>query len=166
MDLNLSILALVFVGVLAAVTGAYYLFIVIPEQRGQVVVRRRMRWENPTATTTAGVQLLKKQQVLSSIQSFDNALKRFDSVSGPLNELVEQSGLKLTVGQFLLVTLVSLLAGVVLVQWRLGIWWVSVLAGGTTGILPFAIVKQVRAFRILKFEEQFPEAIQLIARAM
>jgi tight adherence protein B len=165
MDVMSLLLVAVFVGVFAAVTGSYYIFIVIPEQRGQGVIRRRLRWENPI-TGGGGVQLLKKQQVLSTIESFDSALKRLDNVSGPLRELVDQAGLSLTVGQFLLVTNVCLLAGVVLVQWRLGIWWLSIIAGGVTGILPFAIVKQMRAFRIQKFEEQFPEAIQLIARAM
>ena len=46
------------------------------------------------------------------------------------------------------------------------IWWLSLIAAGVAAVVPFAVVNQMRTMRIQKFEEQFPEAIQLIARAM
>src|SRR5215510_10223436 len=104
-DANL-IIALSFVGVFTLIMGAYWAFVVVPERRGQGAVRRRLRWEAPEGTSAAGVRLVKKQQVLSTIGSLDQLLKRSDQLSGPLKELVDQSGAGLTVGSFLLITLV------------------------------------------------------------
>ena len=162
-DLNLFIVAS-FVGVLTIVLGAYWAFVVVPERRGQGAMRRRLKWE--AADPGANVQLLKKQQVLSTIESFNEALKRAEGLSGPLKELIEQAGIGLTVGSFLLITVTSFLFVVVLVQWYLGVWWLSPLAGGVAALVPLIVVRTLRGQRIQKFEEQFPEAIQLIARSM
>src|SRR5207253_271330 len=75
-------------------------------------------------------------------------------------------GVGLTVGSFLLLSSATFFAGVVAVQWYFGIWWMGFIAGGVTGLAPYAVVSQLRNLRIRKFEEQFPEAIQLIERAM
>jgi len=163
-DLNL-IIAASFVGVFTMVLGAYWAFIVVPERRGQGAVRRRLKWESADPTDP-NVGLLKKQQVLSTIDSLNVLLKRTEKVSGPLKELIDQAGIPLTVGSFLLITLTAFLGGLVLVQWYIGIWWLSLIAGGVAAIVPFVVVNQIRTMRIQKFEEQFPEAIQLIARAM
>jgi tight adherence protein B len=157
----------IFIGVFAGIFGAYYAFVLVPEQRGQIAVRRRLKWDDPgSGTATANVQLLKKQQVLSTIASLDAALAKFDGVSAPLKELLEQAGLQLTVGSFLLLTSACFLAGLVAGQYFAGILWVGALIGGVAALVPLVVVRQLRANRIQKFEEQFPEAIQLIARAM
>src|SRR5262249_18446349 len=103
---------------------------------------------------------------LSTITSLNNLLKNLDGVSSPLKELIDQAGIGLTVGSFLLLSAAAFMGGLVGVQWYLGIWWLGFIAAGVTGLVPFAVVSQMRKLRIRKFEEQFPEAIQLIARAM
>lgn len=163
-ELNLLVVACFF-GVLLVVLGAYWALVLIPERRGQGAVRRRLKWDE-AGETTSNLQLLKKQQVLSTIDSLNDVLKRAEGVSGPLKDLIEQAGVRLTVGSFVLITLLSALLVMVAVQWNLGIWWVSFIAAGIAGGVPFVVVSQMRKLRILKFEEQFPEAIQLIARSM
>lgn len=159
------IVAASFIGVLAIILGAYWAFVVIPEQRGQVVVRRRLKWRSADQGDAA-VQLLKKRHALSTIQSFNLVLKKAEGVSGPLTELLDQSAVGLSVGSFVLITLTSFLGVMVFVQWYVGVWWVSFVAGGAAGLVPLVVIRQLRKMRIGKFEEQFPEAIQLIARAM
>ena len=154
-----------FVGVFTVVVGAYWAFVVVPERRGQTAVRRRLRWDDPAAIG-AGVHLLKKPQVLSTIDGLNVLLKKLDGFSRPLKELIDQAGVHLTVGSFLLLTSACFLGGMVAVQWYLGVWWMGLVAAAVTGLAPFMIVNQLRHSRIRLFEEQFPEAIQLIARAM
>jgi tight adherence protein B len=155
-----------FVGVLAVVVGAYWAFIVLPELREQGAMRRRLKWESPGSVPGAGVRLLKKPQVLSTIQGLNVVLKRLDGVSSPLQELVEQAGGKLTVGSFLLLMSAVFLAGLVVVQWYFGVLWLGVVVGAALAIVPYVVLSFLRTKRIRMFEEQFPEAIQLIARAM
>jgi len=163
-DSNL-IIAASFFGVLAVILGTYWIFIILPEQRGQGKLRRRLKWESQ-APGDADLHLLKKQQVLSTIAGFNDFLKRTQGVSAPLRELIDQAGLQLTVGTFLLITLTALFGALVLVQWYFDIWWLSLIAAGLASLVPLFVVRLIRTNRILKFEEQFPEAIQLIARAM
>jgi tight adherence protein B len=163
-DSNL-IIAASFIGVLAVVLGAYWFFIVVPEQRGQGKLKRRLKWES-SAPGGSEMQLLKKQQVLSTIAGLNDVLKRSEGLSAPLKELIDQAGIRLTVGTFLLIALTALFGAMVLVQWYTGIWWLSLFAAGVAAMVPLIVVRTMRANRILKFEEQFPEAIQLIARAM
>jgi len=153
----------IFVVVLALVFGGYWMLVVVPEQRGQSRIRRRLKWEDPGQT---GVKLLKKRERLSDINAFDEMLKQLDGISGPLKDLIGQSNVGLTVGSFVLLTCACFLAGLVVVEWYLAIWWLAALGGGACALLPFIVVSQIRKQRINQFEEQFPEAIQLIARAM
>lgn len=164
-DPNLIIVAS-FVGVLVLILSAYWAFVVMPEQRGQGAVRRRLKWESNDPSDGGAVQLLKKQQVLSTIGSLNDILKRSEGVSRPLTELIEQAGINLTVGTFMLITLTAFLGALVLMQAYSGIWWFSFIAGALAGVAPIVVVRVIRKNRILKFEEQFPEAIQLIARAL
>jgi tight adherence protein B len=153
----------IFVAVFALIAGAYWGFVVVPERRGALATRRRLKWDEPTATM--GVHLVKKEQVLSNIEALNDLLKRW-SVSSPLKERIDQSGVGLNVGSFVLLTAVCFMAGLVGAQWYTGLWWLAAIAGGALTCVPYYIVIQMRKRRILQFEEQFPEAIQLIARAM
>src|SRR5262245_38761359 len=143
-DPNLLLIAC-FAGVFTLVVGGYWIFIVIPEQRGQGIVRRRLKWEAAPRSDAGGpMQLLKKQQVLSTIDSLNALLKRSENVSGPVRQLVDQADVGLTVGSFLLLSLVAFLGALVVVQWYLGVWWLSFVAGGVAGAVPFAVLSQMR----------------------
>jgi tight adherence protein B len=163
-DLNIYILGS-FLGVFGVVTGAYWLFVVVPEQRGQGRLRRRLKWE-AAPDGTENVQLLKKQPVLSTIEGLNKVLIQAQTVSGPLTKLIGEAGIQLTVGSFLLITMALFLFALIIVQWFLQVWWVAFIAAGVAALVPVVVVNQMRSARIQKFEEQFPEAIQLIARAM
>jgi tight adherence protein B len=45
-------------------------------------------------------------------------------------------------------------------------FWFALLGAAIGGMLPYLYVKRARNKRLLKFEEQFPEAIDLVARAL
>jgi tight adherence protein B len=160
------IVPLIFVAVFAAILGAYWAFVLMPERQGQVAVRRRLKWDTPGHGVDGGAGLLKKPPVLSTIKMLNGALTRLAGVSDPLKELLDQAGVGLTVGSFLLLTAACFLAVLVGFQWYFGVWWLAVVAAGAAGMAPHLVINKLRTVRIRMFEEQFPEAIQLIARAM
>lgn len=156
-------LVLTFAGVFGLIFGAYWAFVLLSEQRGKVTMRRRLDWEGPVQ---AGVRLLKKPEVLSNIHPLNAMLTRLGGVSGPLKEMIDQAGLPLTVGTFILLTSATFFGGLLAVQVYTGRFWLAAIAAGGVGLVPFLVVSQLRTRRIRQFEEQFPEAIQLIARAL
>jgi tight adherence protein B len=153
----------IFVGVLALVVGSYWAVVVVPESRGQTVVRERLKWNDPV---TASLRLLKKQEVLSGIGVLNAVLESLGGFSGRLKEKLDSAGIKMTVGTFILLTTFLFFAGAVVVNFYTGLWWLGLLAGLGGALTPTLVVAQIKSRRVHKFEEQFPEAVDLIARAM
>ena len=142
----------------------YWAMILRPEALAAGVVRKRLKKDH--AKQVARSQLLKQVQALSSIGAVDKLLKRGRSRTERLQLLIEQAGLKTTVGTLLMGSL-ALGALVFYVLQRMGIW-MSVAAGAAAfaTLIPVNVVKYKRTLRMRKFEEQFPEALDLLGRAM
>jgi tight adherence protein B len=83
-----------------------------------------------------------------------------------LSKLIEQSGVRTSSGMVVMLSLASAaLVGVMLETFFHG--WYFGLAGGVVGLfLPVGFLKNRRTARMRRFEEQFPEALDLLARAL
>jgi tight adherence protein B len=87
-------------------------------------------------------------------------------LSGPLKRLVAQSGLNITVGALVMASVLLAAVSYLVVTWFTHYTYVALAATPLVGYLPFLVVRRARARRLSKFEEQFPEAISLMARAL
>ena len=87
----------------ALIYGTYWAFVLRPETQVAGVVRRRLKKDH--ARQVARSQLLKQVQTLSSIGAVDALLKRGRSRTERLQILIDQAGLKITVGTLLLVSM-------------------------------------------------------------
>src|SRR5262245_26004164 len=92
---------LVFVGFLVVTLGGYYLFVVRPENRDQWQLKKRLK-DSPLARKRAA--LVKEIETVASVGSLDRLLNRVKRVVNPLRLLIEQSGLRISVSVFVLVT--------------------------------------------------------------
>jgi tight adherence protein B len=154
-----------FVLVVTVITGSYWAFILRPEALAQSTVRKRLKAGTIHARAVrAGV--LKNEQPLSSVSAFNTVLSKSDRLVGPLQRLIDQSGLRLTIGVFLLQCGCAALLVFLLVTFFTSKPWVALIAAALAGAVPYLRVKRARTKRMRKFEEQFPEAIDLIARAL
>jgi len=156
--------AIIFVMVLAIIFGAYWIFILRPEQVAEQKVRARLKGQQHTAVLRTS--LLKARERLSNIGSLDSTLSRRGDALAPLSDLVSRSGLKTTVGTVILASIFLGFLTLAVVSRFSPYFAVAFIAGIGAGFLPFAFVKRMAARRLAIFEEQFPEAIDLIARAL
>lgn len=85
---------------------------------------------------------------------------------GSLRTLVEQSGLKLTLTGLLVGMVGMAVLAFVLVAGFTGLPWLGAGASVVGTSIPYLAVRIARTKRIQKFEELFPEAIDLVGRAM
>jgi tight adherence protein B len=152
-----------FAGLMLIMFGAYWALVLRPEQAGHTAAMGRLRSAG-AGEAAAGVVL--SQAKLSEIPFLDRLLSHRHDLSGPVQRLITESGLRLTVGAFMLLILVSGLAGGVLCWLLTHLLFVSVAAAALTACVPYAYVARKRAVRLRTFEEQFPEAIDLISRAL
>jgi tight adherence protein B len=106
-----------------------------------------------------------RARALSSIPLLIACCRGAGRSSIPLNSCGE-AGLDYTIGVFLLASFVlGAIVGVVL--WMVfKIFALSLVLGAAAACLPLLVVRHKRTKRLETFEEQFPEAIDLIARAM
>ena len=142
-----------FVFVVALIVGLYALLVMRPEASAQHALKKRMRPEDP---------LKKSRLILQASELRERGATPFKA----FHRLIDQSGLRLTVP-----TLVFMcwMAGFVvgLITWMLTARAaVAAGAGAVAMTLPYFWVRRVASSRLWKFEEQFPEAIELVARAL
>lgn len=157
--------AVTFVVFLAGILAAYWFFVLRPEQQSLGIVRRRM---SPTQAVKASLhrELVKQDQAYSSVRAFDVLLRRSQRQTQPLNTLIQQAGVKATVGTIMAASaLLALIAYVAVMEYT---GWLVLAApvAAVLAITPFSVLKQLRTRRMRKFEEQFPEALDLIGRAL
>ena len=159
------IFALVTFGIcFGVIYSMYWAMIVRPEELAAGVVRKRLRKDH--AKQVARSQLLKQVQALSSIGAVDRLLRRGRSRTERLQLLITQSGLNVTVATLLFGS-AALGALVLFFLQILGVWTIVALGAGVLATLvPVNVVKYMRTRRMRKFEEQFPEALDLLGRAM
>jgi tight adherence protein B len=154
-----------FVVILAAVLGPYWLLIERPEAlEGTRLMRRLVGERKKTAIAVAG--LLREKERLSNLDLLDRLLARSSRLVQPMQQTIAQSGMRTTLGAILLMSgcLAGLTYLIVLSLTRLSIAGLAAAAFAST--MPYLYVGRARTRRMAKFEEQFPEAIDLLARAL
>lgn len=159
----MTFVAFTFLVTLMVVLASYWLFVVRPETSEKTSMVSRLQGVRNQITN---VSVAKASARLSNIPALEAALKRREDTIAPLQQLIVESGVRMTVGTFVLATLVSGAALGVFCWMLFHILLVSVVFGLMAALLPLVYLRVKRKKRLELFEEQFPEAIDLIARAL
>ncbi len=161
------LLALLTFLIVAIVAGAIWMIAGRSDGR-QEMVRRRMESVRK-AESRGDVSLdlkLVRDELYSNVPQIQRLLMRLPW-SGSLQNFINQSGLKLKAGKFFLWTAVAGLGTYVLLSLIYPDHGLAALALGLIALaVPIAFVAFTRIRRLAKFEEHFPEALDLIGRAV
>jgi tight adherence protein B len=154
-----------FVLVAVLVFGLYWLLVGRGESEEQRVIRQRLK--GAPLTPAAGVaSVLKPEERLSSLPWLNSMLSRFGVVTRPMARALSQADMRLTVGALLLLSCVAGLTAFALANALSRLVALAVFVGAVAAFVPYAWVRHKATKRIAVFEEQFPEAIDLISRAL
>lgn len=156
--------AFTFVVVAFVIVAAYWLFILRGEEQTQRHLLSRLK--RGTVRDKARADVVKATEPSSSLPFLDRILNRAGVLTQPIRRLLDSGGVHITPALFLLMTGVcgvgtAALAGI-FIRWRA----VGLVLGVIAALIPYMYVKIRLASRLRKFEEQFPEAIDLIARSL
>lgn len=156
------------VGTFAAILGViivpYWLFVVRSEQDETRQLRKRMKVT--VAKTPGRIDLVQTEQPLSSVPAVADLLAKVAFITKPLRQKILQAGLDVTVGVVLLGALFCGFLGFALVLFVTGQLMFALPVAVVASAIPFVIVRFMASRRIDKFEEQFPEATELLARSL
>jgi tight adherence protein B len=161
---------LIFITVLILVEVGYFALrgLQLSEKRE---VRTRLKALIVQAENKESVDIVKKN-ILSDIPWLHFFLKKF-SMMGKVTLFVEQTGSERKPGLYLLLSLTLALIGFLAGRPfhssyfpLVPSFFIIIPCAAASSILPFSYLRYKRAKRFRKFEEQFPEALDLIARSL
>jgi tight adherence protein B len=159
-DFDSSYLIYLLVGVSAAMfaEGAYLLLYSNASYRNNI--NRRLKVIDDTMDRESVLVQLRRERGLTSGGEY-----RLPLIN--LNQLILQSGVTLGFGRLILFIVVGVIVTFVGTMVFDGRWVDAIIASLFSGfVLPFAILKFLRARRHKKFNAQFPDAIDIIVRSL
>ena len=154
-----------FIGIAVLVTAIYWLMFERTEAREQGKLRKRLV-SAVGKKAAKRIEFVKDDEKLSSMKPFEAALERTTAITGPLQRLLTRADMKLTVGGLLLASACLFFGAWLVIGWVTRLKWLGLGAGAVLAVVPVLVVRFKAKSRMNKFEEQFPEAIDLIARAL
>jgi tight adherence protein B len=157
--------ALTFGATLGIVFGAYWFFVLRQEQEDQNALKKRLDLKKlPRDVSRA---LLQQQETpLSTLPFLNRVLRRATGVTDPMERLIDRSGMKLTVAKLLLMCGCAGALTFVVVNRYTHLWILAAILACIAAYVPVVYVRFQAGRRLLKFEEQFPEAIDLLSRSL
>lgn len=156
---------LVFVIVFGTIFGAVYLLVLRPEETARESIEQRLL-STRGITRKKARSLLKGDHDVTAFPLLDRLVAPWTFVTAPLARTLEHADIKMTVGAFLSICLMSAVAAYAVVSLVLTQQWLALVAAVVAFWLPFPVVKFKAQSRIRAFEEQFPDGIDLMARAL
>ena len=157
------------IGVFLVVTGIAmglgWVLSGIPGNMAQKRLEKRLREVGSgSITQESEASSVVRQDEQGPLPAIQKLLGKTGAGAG-LSKLIEQSGVRATPGGILVVSGGLALLGVMAVLMFSPVASAAP-AGLLLGVLPILFLMQRRSARIRKFEEQFPEALDLLARAL
>ncbi len=160
----MPIVVATFVFVMLLVVGIYWVMLERPETREQGELMKRLRVA--AGPRTKRIEFVKQAEKLSSVKAIDALLSRSKGLTSGLQRLLTQADMKMTVGGLLLLSACLFVAVAFAVNLITRLYWLALVIGVVVSTFPYFIVRYKARKRLRTFEEQFPEAIDLISRAL
>jgi len=157
--------AATFVGIVVLILGIYWIMLERSETREQGDLRKRLR----AAIAPGGakrIDFVKQVEKLSAVKSLDAVLGHTQGVASWLQRLLAQADVQMTVGGLVLASACLFLGAWLIVGRLTGLAWLGLVFGLLLSCVPYLVIRYKATKRLRTFEEQFPEAIDLIARAL
>lgn len=155
---------LVFLVVAGGVFGVYWLLASLPEMRARRELDQRLRDVSMAADPAVSTSILKKAEE-GPLPTIDRAIATM-GVGTSLSKLIEQSGSR-TTPSFVIMTMIGAAAlGAFLTATFVRLPFASI-GGALVGLFaPIGLLRYKRTRRLRRFEEMFPEALDLLSRAI
>jgi tight adherence protein B len=163
----------VFIVTFTVMLAVYWLLVVRPEEAEHAALTRRLQTAGsmPSAGAAAGGRwgpdsLLREPLRLSRIPVLERLLSSLGRIVNPLQQRISRAGLKVTPGAVFLMSALAAVSAWLVVTLVFNQWWLGLCVAPIAAWMPFAYINQRAYKRLLALEEQFPDAIELIGRAL
>jgi len=139
-------------------------FLVLKNRSNPEIKQIRKKLKELASHSRAEVSLMGQTRPLSDVPWLNRFLSRIPLAVRMDNFLVK-AGVSYPLGVFLLLSVVLALVGFILLS-MFSQGFLFSLLGLALGFVPFAVLKSIKNRRMKKFEEQLPDALDMIARSL
>jgi len=155
----------VFVLVAGAVLGGYAAIVSLPGLMASRRLDRRLRDVSAPADAEVVDSTVVKRSAEGPLPSLDRVVSK-TSAGSWLAGLIDQSGTRTTVSAVLVMALTVGAAAAIATAMLMRLPFAPLAAGFLGAAAPFGWLRHRRTTRLKRFEEQFPEALDLLSRAI
>jgi tight adherence protein B len=153
-----------FAAIILAIEGLYLWWVGTHGSAAQRIARRLQIMSGGVGRSSERISIL-KQRRFSKNEELDRLLHKL-RLAHRIDQLLLQSGLRWSVGQFSAASLAALAGGLLLsARWPLPLAMRGAL-GLVCMAVPWMLARRARTKRLLRIEQQLPEAADFIARAL
>ncbi len=152
---------------LAVVAAVFFVFSALESKNARArVLRERLATLEHAAQRNPSEELaLLRDELLSEIPAVNKLLTHYPKITN-LQSLLSQADMKIRADKFLLISISAAVLTGLLAGYLAG-WWVwGMMFGALAGFVPLFYVSLMRSRRFRKFESMFPEAVDLLSRAV
>jgi tight adherence protein B len=153
-----------FIAVVLLVEGAYLMWNTSKGPEAKRIARRLRLMSAGTSEAGEEVSIL-KSRLLSQTPALERLLLQVPRVKH-LDRLLEQSGLTWSVAELLGMMALAAVAGAAVALYFGMTFFLALTAAVIMGALPVAYVFSARSKRMVKVEQQLPDALDLVGRAL
>jgi tight adherence protein B len=157
------VVAIVFLLILAIIVGPYWFFVIRPEDEQTKALKKRLKTPR---MLTRSPGFVKARERLSNVGALEVALARAERVAQPLHGLIARAGLNVNVGTIVLASVFCAVAALAVLTQLQSSLLIALGGAAAAATVPILYVRSRAQRRLAIFEEQFPEAIDLMARAL
>jgi len=165
----MSLFTVVALGFVVGVIGVMAVAALLAYMPGALAERRLARRLEDVSTTGPEAPVEGESLVMRAMDgplpSVDRLVAR-TATGLHLGKVIEQSGVKTTASAIVLMSVIVAVLVALVVRMFVPVWFVALAAGLIAGAGPVAYIFYKRSSRLKKFEEQFPEALDLLSRAL
>jgi tight adherence protein B len=162
----MTVALIVFVIAFLGVFGIFYAAVLRPEEDEREAIARRLTGAAGRAKAAKRLSFLRNVDDVAAFPALDRLLAPWQAITGPISRSIEHADLKITVGALLVIALLAGVVAYAVMAVLFASTWLALGAAALAFWLPFPIVRFKAQRRIRVFEEQFPEAIDLMSRAL
>ncbi|HKB10623.1 MAG TPA: type II secretion system F family protein [Vicinamibacterales bacterium] len=156
----------IFILVAGGIIGGYYAATNLPGMLAARKLDQRLREVSmPVGAEPVGGDSIVKRAERGALPGVDKLIAQ-SNVGPSLARLIEQSGVSTTPGTIVLLSVLLALGGAFIASFFIHQLLVLPFIAIAGGIAPYAFLVHRRSKRLKRFEEQFPEALDLLSRAI
>jgi len=159
---------LAFFGFIAVAGTIFFGYLGVTYLPGMLASRRleqRLRDVSPVDDPAAEGDTVVKQRDRGPLPIIDKFVSRTGAGSW-LARLIEKAGVQTTPSAIITISLTAAATGALVALMFTGKVWAGVLAAVCGAVMPILWLVHKRSVRLKRFEEQFPEALDLLSRAI